>query len=80
MDKVNKALKKLSLDEQRKIITILKLIKNKNWSTLDRKKLKGYTNIYRVRSGQIRIIYQESKNGEIIILAVERRGDTTYNF
>lgn len=80
MDRIDKALDKLSPKEQTKIIKIIKLIKNQRWENLDRKKLRGYHNIYRVRSGQIRIIYQEDKAGQIAILAISRRDDKTYNF
>jgi len=80
MDRIDKALDKLSLKEQVKIIKIIKLIKSQRWENLDRKKLRGYHNIYRVRSGQIRIIYQEDKADEIVILAISRRDDKTYNF
>lgn len=80
MDAISKALDKLSLREQKKIIAIIKLIRAKKWTNLDRKKLKGFTDIYRVRSGQIRIIYQEERGGEVTILAISRRNDKTYNF
>lgn len=80
MDKIDKALKKLSPTEKQAIAKILKLISEKSWSKLDRKKLKNHTDIYRVRSGQIRIIYHETQGGKIFVLAIERRNDKTYNF
>ena len=42
------------------------------------KKLKGYENIFRVRKGKLIIIFSKEK-GDIFILAIERRRDTTYN-
>ncbi|MDO8183628.1 MAG: type II toxin-antitoxin system RelE/ParE family toxin [bacterium] len=79
MDRIDKSLDKLPIKEQIKTIGIIKLIQSKKWDNLDRKKLKGYGNIYRVRSGQVRIIYQENKDSTITILDVGRRNNTTYN-
>jgi mRNA-degrading endonuclease RelE of RelBE toxin-antitoxin system len=79
MDRVNKALKKLSVKEQQTTLEILRLIRDKKWSNLNRKKLKGYNDIYRVRSGKIRIIYQENIGGKVTVLAISRRNDNTYN-
>jgi len=51
---------------------------NHDFDNLDIKKLKGEGGILRVRKGDIRIIFQKTKN-KIFVLSVERRSDTTYS-
>lgn len=80
MDKIAKALKKLSPKERELIKEILVKLKNKQLENLDCKKLKGRNDIFRIRKGQLRIIYRQDLKGNIFILAIERRSDTTYNF
>lgn len=77
MDKVGKALKKLSAREQTLVKEILKKIDSNDLRGLDIKKLKGGKNIFRARKGTIRIIYQ-IKEENIFILAIERRSEKTY--
>lgn len=79
MDKITKALIKLGPRDRHFIETILKLIKNKSFEGLDIKSLKGYKNIFRVRKGRIRIIFEISSD-KIIILGVEKRSEKTYKF
>lgn len=79
MDKIEKALKKLSGKERQKIRTILERLKLNDLSGLDIKKLKDHDDIYRVRSGDLRIIYC-AKNDQINILAIERRSEKTYKY
>jgi len=80
MDKIEKALKKLTSKEREIIKGILVKIKNQQLDSLDLKKLKGREDIFRARKGNMRIIYRADKAGNIFILSVERRNDTTYNF
>jgi len=77
MDKIAKALKKLTAKERQKIKTILQQIKNGDFLNLDIQKSKGQKQIYRVRSGKIRIIFHKTKTS-IKILTIERRSDRTY--
>lgn len=79
MDKIAKALKKLSQNQRELIKEILVKLKNKQLENLDCKKLKGRNDIFRIRKGQLRIIYRQDDKGNIFILAIERRSDTTYN-
>lgn len=44
---------------------------------LDIKKLKGREDIFRVRKGDVRIIYQ-LRDGGIFVLAIDRRNEKTY--
>lgn len=78
MDKIARALKKLNPKEKTWVKAILSKIDNNDFSDLEIKKLKGRQDIFRVRKGQMRIIYRVY-NGEIYILTIERRSDKTYN-
>lgn len=77
MDKMAKALMKLSEKERKILVSILKKIKNNSFSAIDLKKLKGRKDIYRARKGKFRIIFLKNKK-EIRILSLERRSETTY--
>lgn len=79
MDKIRKAISKLSPEEQAIVKSLLNKILQADFKDLELKKLKGYDNLFRVRKGKIRIIFNQEKDG-IKILAVERRSDHTYNF
>lgn len=79
MDKIQKALKKLTSKEKERVKKILVKLKNRQLANLDLKKLKGRDDIFRVRKGKIRIIYRIDQKGNIFILAIERKSDTTYN-
>lgn len=59
---------------------IMRLIEEKSFENLDIKVLKGYKNIYRVRKGRMRIIFEVTKKQTVIILGVERRSEKTYKF
>jgi len=79
MDKIQKALEKLTSKEKKKVKEVLVKLKNQQLRNLDIKKLKGREDIFRVRKGQIRIIYKIDRKGGIFILIIEKRNDTTYN-
>jgi len=78
MDKIGKALKKISEKEKKELKGILKNIKLGNISGFDVKKLKGHDNVYRIRKGVLKIIFL-NKDDDIKILVIERRSDNTYN-
>lgn len=78
MDKIVKALQKLSIKDRQLIKGVLLKIKDDYFIGLDIKKLKKCDNIFRVRVGKIRIIFQKN-NDKTAILAVEKRSDKTYN-
>ena len=80
MDKIEKALQKLSGKDRKKIKEILARLQAGSFKNLDIKKLKGRNDIFRVRKGELRIIYRLSENKEIYIMAVERRSEKTYKF
>ncbi|OGD31354.1 hypothetical protein A3C91_01145 [Candidatus Azambacteria bacterium RIFCSPHIGHO2_02_FULL_52_12] len=77
MDKLAKALAKLSPKEKVQVKEILgKLIQGK-MSGLDVRRLKGAESVFCIRKGSLRIIYQ-NRGGGIFILAIERRREDTY--
>jgi mRNA-degrading endonuclease RelE of RelBE toxin-antitoxin system len=78
MDKIKKILEKLSASERKVLKNLLTQLKAGNLKGLDIKKLKGQINIFRVRKGKFRVIYQNLENS-IKILYLERRCDHTYN-
>ena len=73
MDKISKALKRFNTSERHLIAKILNLLEAGD-GNLDIKRLKKLNNIYRVRKGQIRIIYS-LKDGKISLVEVTK--DTT---
>lgn len=77
MDKIEKELLKLSAKERARVREILEKIARKDMRGVEVKKLKARKDIFRVRKGDIRIIYRDN-NGSISILAIERRNDNTY--
>ena len=79
MDKIEKALAKLSPKEREQTKTIFKELQAKRFKNLDIKKLKGRDDIFRVRRGSLRIIYRVH-GGSISILVIERRSEKTYKF
>ena len=79
MDKIQKALCKLSEKELRTVQSILTKLRSENFVGLDIKKLQGVADVYRVRSGIIRILYTVSPTSRaIILLSVARRSEKTY--
>ena len=77
MDKVQKALNKLSAKEQKLVKDILLRLEQAESLGLDIQKLKGYPDVFRVRKGDLRIIYRQ-KDKAIFVLAIERRSEKTY--
>jgi len=77
MDKIKKALRKLSQKERNRTKEVLKKINQAETRSLDLKKLKGYSDIFRVRKGDLRIIYRQTGK-QIFILRIERRKEKTY--
>jgi len=78
MDKIDKALNKLSPKERSKLKEILLQINKGNLYDLDLKKLKARKDVFRVRKGNIRIIFRKTDE-TIKILTVERRSSKTYD-
>lgn len=77
MDKIDKVLNKLEEKEKVKLKNLLLKINNGKLKGLDIKKLKGKKNIFRIRSGNMRIIIYKI-DSSIKVLALERRMSKTY--
>ncbi len=77
MDKIEKTLKKLSLKEREYVKLALIKLNQGDFQGLNIVKLKGQEDIFRMRTGQLRIIFR-LKNKNIFILAIERRSEKTY--
>lgn len=80
MTKLKRALKGFTEKEQRLIKLLIQRLIKKDLINLDIKKLSGYQDVFRVRKSKLRIIYQVLSSGKVIILKIDRRSDTTYNF
>ncbi|MBI2024733.1 MAG: hypothetical protein HYT03_01395 [Candidatus Harrisonbacteria bacterium] len=77
MDKFEKAFKKLTADEQRQVKIIFAQLEAGHFKNLDIKKLKGADAIFRIRKGNLRIIYQQ-RNDKIFLIKLSRRSEKTY--
>ncbi|MDP3992871.1 MAG: hypothetical protein Q8Q05_01510 [bacterium] len=77
MDKIDKALKKLTPKERRLLKELLHTIGKSGLEGLDVKKLVGRSDIFRVRKGDLRVILKISGKATNI-LAIERRSEKTY--
>ena len=78
MDAIAKALKKMNADERGWVKEILGKLVIERTQGLDIKKLQGRDDIFRVRKGDIRIVYRKTA-GDISILLIERRSEKTYS-
>lgn len=79
MKKIDKFQSKLSPKIREKVNDCLLKIKERNFENLDLKKLQGFENLYRVRIGQIRIVFSW-KGNDTEIITIDNRNDNTYNF
>jgi len=77
MDKIDKALRKLGVKEKEKLKNVLLKINKGDFRGLNLKKLKGRNDVFRVRQGNMRIIFRK-QDDTIKVLALERRGSKTY--
>jgi len=65
--------------ERERVVILIKAILAGKLTGMEIKKLKGHSEVYRIRKGDIRIIFRLPKIGEPAIIAIERRSDTTYH-
>lgn len=77
MDRIKKALNKLSAKEKTAVKSILLKLHSGKLLGMDIKKLQGHNDIFRIRKGSIRIIFRQ-KSEDILILAIEKRSEKTY--
>ncbi|HEX4774317.1 MAG TPA: hypothetical protein VH234_02270 [Candidatus Saccharimonadales bacterium] len=76
-DKISKELAKFNDKERKLIKEILIQLQQADTQGLQITKLKGHQDIFRVRKGRLRVIYQQLDNS-FNILAIERRSEKTY--
>ena len=62
MDKVTKFLRKLNRKERKTVEKIVKKVTIGDLTNLDVRKLKKYDDLFRVRKGTMRFIFQETEN------------------
>lgn len=77
MDRIEKAFSKLSEKERRLVKTLLSKLMADDVFGLDLQKLKGHDDIFRLRKGDLRLIYRKAGK-EMFLLAIERRSEKTY--
>lgn len=74
MDKIQKALDKLTKKKRAIIFKVLQKIIDNDVFDLKPKKLKGFSNYYRIRSGNMRLVYK-TENGKNILVNIDYRKD-----
>ena len=77
MPDLKKLLSKFGKKERKVLESLTEKIISLQWRGLGIKKLKGYEGIYRVRKGDLRLVFQR-KNKNIFILTIERRSEKNY--
>ncbi|MBP6881580.1 MAG: hypothetical protein KBC35_03060 [Candidatus Pacebacteria bacterium] len=77
MDRNAKFLKKLSKKEFDTLAEIIERIKSQKTDGLNILKLKGHQDVFRVRIGNIRIIFLATRD-KVEILEISRRSEKTY--
>lgn len=78
MEKIKKFLKKLNEKERHQIEKVLAALFYGKTEALNIKKLKGRDDVFRVRAGNFRIIFQRKNGEDIRILDIGRRDEDTY--
>ncbi|MBI2055156.1 MAG: type II toxin-antitoxin system RelE/ParE family toxin [Candidatus Sungbacteria bacterium] len=79
MPNLEKLLRKFTDKERAEIEHIIEKIVSRDLKGLNCKKLKGFRNLFRVRKGNIRIIF-ELAGRKADIINIERRREDTYKF
>jgi mRNA-degrading endonuclease RelE of RelBE toxin-antitoxin system len=77
VSEIQKLVNRLSQKEKNVVKIVTEHIIQGNFEGLDLKKMTGHKNIYRVRKGTIRIIF-EYNDKDVSILKIERRNEQTY--
>ncbi len=78
VDRMTKNLQKFPGDERSQLLQLMKRIQANDLAGMDLKKLKNQVDAYRVRKGDFRIIFRKMNEESNIIIAVERRSESTY--
>ena len=78
VDKIQKALQKFTPKERTWVRSVVEKLDSGKIKGLDIKKLKGRDDIFRVRKGDIRIMYRFDAQRKMFVLAIEHRREDTY--
>lgn len=78
MDQIEKFLRKIDKKLALKLMLVLLDIKAGSAQQYDLKKMKGFANLYRIRVGKIRIIFEKLDGGSKVIY-IEYRGKAYKN-
>jgi len=76
MPRLEKLLSKFGKEERETIESLIEALVSLKWRGLDIKKLRGYKNFFRLRKGEIRIIFSRVENNVSIFDIGHRREDT----
>ncbi len=74
MDKIQKILDKLTKKKRKQILEIWQKIINNDVANFKPKKLTGFNNYYRIRSGNMRLVYK-IEDGQNILINIDYRKD-----
>jgi len=75
-DKIKKLLQKLKPKELEVVKLLLLRLKLDDTEGMDIKQLKGHSDLFRVRKGQIRVVFRKSGNA-VLIVRIDRRNEKT---
>lgn len=78
MHKIDKFLARLDANRRQKVLTVIERINKGNFAGLDMRKLRGSSDIYRIRIGRVRIKFTMNTSG-IRIFNIDNRSDNTYS-
>jgi mRNA-degrading endonuclease RelE of RelBE toxin-antitoxin system len=78
VDRMSKNLAKFPRDDRTSLLALMKRIEKNDLEGLQIKKLSGHENAYRVKKGDFRIIFSKRTSQENVLIAVERRSESTY--
>ncbi len=78
MDRIQKFIRKLSKRERQQILSIVERVQEGNINGLDVKKLQGRDQEFRIRKGNIRIIFRRTASG-FEVIDIQWRGSKTYH-
>ncbi len=78
MGTIEKQLRTIPWKDRERIMLAIERLLERDFDSLDRKRLKGYEHIFRIRVGNYRIVYFDD-GIEIILKAIRKRDERTYS-